>query len=193
VAVLLAGAALPLIFNRQLFERRPAAAPAPPTASATSDLPAAAASTGPSADARQDPEPAQRRIEAPPAAPRSARSAAAPAKARGDIISISANSYRVGPHKNFAEIHVSRVGAGSDTSFAWWTEPASALPDIDFVPQARAVQLLSKRSRTATLYVKLVANVSRKHPALFYVVIGEPANGTSLGRVTRTAISLPAQ
>ena len=48
VAVLLAGAALPLIFNRQLFERKPAAAAAPQTAIVTSDLPAAAASTGPS-------------------------------------------------------------------------------------------------------------------------------------------------
>ena len=193
-AVLLAGAALPLIFNRQLFERNPAADAAPQTANVTSDLSAAAASTGPAADARQEPEPAERRIEAPQAAPRSGRSGAAPVKPRGDTISISANSYRVEPHKNFAEIHVRRAfGPGSDTSFAWWTEPASALPDIDFVPQARTIQLLSKRSRTATLFIKLVPTVSRKHPALFYVVIGEPANGTSLGRVTRTAIVLPAQ
>ena len=42
-------------------------------------------------------------------------------------------------------------------------------------------------------FVKLVPNASRKHSAVFYVVIGEPSGGTSLGRVTRAAIVLPAQ
>ena len=84
-------------------------------------------------------------------------------------------------------------GSGSDTSFIWWTEAASAQPGIDYVPQPRTVQLVSKRSRMASLFVKLVPNATRKRSSVFFIVIGEPADGTSLGRVTRTTISLPVQ
>jgi hypothetical protein len=45
----------------------------------------------------------------------------------------------------------------------------------------------------ASLFVKMVPNASRKHSAVFYVVIGEPGDGIALGRVTRTAVVLPAQ
>lgn len=112
----------------------------------------------------------------------------------GDSITLSAKSYRVGIHKNFAELHVRRSFASeSDTSFSWWTEPSTALPDADYVPQSRTIQVLSKRNQMASLFVKMVPNAARKHAAVFYVVIGEPANGTSLGRITRTAVELPAQ
>jgi len=118
---------------------------------------------------------------------------AAPAKP-ADSVGIAAGNYRIGAHKNFAEIHVRRSnGSGAETTFAWWTEPGSALPGTDYVAQGRTVQLLSARSQMATLYVKLVPNVSRKHRAEFYVVIAEPGSGVSLGRVTRAAVVLPPQ
>ena len=119
--------------------------------------------------------------------------AAAPAKP-ADSIGIAAGNYRIGAHQNFAEIHVRRSnGSGGEATFAWWTEPGSALPGTDYVAQGRTVQLLSARSQMATLYVKLVPNVSRKHRAEFYVVIAEPGSGVSLGRVTRAAVTLPPQ
>ncbi|GAC1667272.1 MAG: hypothetical protein NVS9B2_08510 [Steroidobacteraceae bacterium] len=221
MALLLAGASLPVIFNRHLFEGKPApetvsktarlVADIPPAAASPGpsiDIPPAAASPGPSIDVRPaaaspgpsiDVRPAakaapKRRTEAPQPAPRSPRLRAAPAQPRSDTVGIAANFYRVEAHKNFAEIHVQRAhGSGSDTSFIWWTEAASAQPGIDYVPQPRTVQLVSKRSRMASLFVKLVPNATRKHSSVFHVVIGEPADGTSLGRVTRTTISLPVQ
>ena len=84
-------------------------------------------------------------------------------------------------------------GSGGEATFAWWTEPGAALPGTDYVAQGRSVQLLSAHSQTATLYVKLVPNVSRKHRAEFYVVIAEPGSGVSLGRVTRATVVLPPQ
>jgi hypothetical protein len=39
------------------------------------------------------------------------------------------------------------------------------------------------------LFVRIVPN-ARKHSAVFYVVIGDPGNGATLGRVARTAILL---
>ena len=107
---------------------------------------------------------------------------------------MSTNSYRVGAHKNFAEIHVRHANAaGGDMTFTWWTEPGTAMPGADYVAQERTIQLLSERNQLASLFVKLVPDVSRKHHAVFYVVIAEPSNGAILGRVTRAAIVLPAQ
>ncbi len=194
MALLLAGAALPVIYDRLLFEGKPAAESVSKTARLVAEIPPAAASPGPSIDVRPAAEAAPRRTEAPQPAPRSPRPRAAPAQPRSDTVGIAASFYRVEAHKNFAEIHVQRAhGSGSDTSFVWWTEAASAQPGIDYLPQPRTVQLVSKRSRMASLFVKLVPNATRKHSSVFHVVIGEPADGTSLGRVTRTTISLPVQ
>ena len=114
-------------------------------------------------------------------------------KARSNGISLSAGVYRVGFRQNFAELHVYRSpGAPGSTSFVWWTEPASAAAGIDFVPQARITQLLPAGTHAASLFIRLLPNASRKHSAVFYVVIGEPGNGASLGRARRTAVVLPA-
>ena len=165
--------------NRQLFEREIVAAPLLKTAANPSKAPESAA-----------PAPVPEAAQAPPRpVPRNLKAAAAPLQT--DTLSLSTRSYRVGS-RNFAEMHVRRSGGSdSDTSFTWWTEPSSAMPGTDYIPQARTVQMMSKRRQTASLFVKLVPNATRKHSAVFYVVIGEPSNGTALGRVTRTAVILP--
>ena len=105
-------------------------------------------------------------------------------------ISISASTYRIRSREHFAEIHVRRSSeSDSDTSFVWWTEPWSAKPGSDYVPQARTSQFVSKGTHTVSLFVRIVPN-ARKHSALFYVVIGDPGNGATLGRIARTAILL---
>jgi tRNA A-37 threonylcarbamoyl transferase component Bud32 len=202
LAVVIAAAALAVFYHRQPLEHKtlagaavsPTAADGPiapgpaaldsstPRASpgtTTGTAPAAAAVAPPAA---QSPQPTARR-----------GAAAAPAKT-ADSVSIAAGNYRIGAHQNFAEIHVRRSnGSGGEATFAWWTEPGSALPGTDYLAQGRTVQLLSARSQMASLFVKLVPNVSRKHRAEFYVVIAEPGRGASLGRVTRAAVVLPPQ
>jgi len=42
----------------------------------------------------------------------------------------------------------------------------------------------------ASLFVRLVPR-ARDHSAAFYVAIGEPSSGTTLGRVARTTVLLP--
>jgi serine/threonine protein kinase len=198
LAVLLVGAGLWILSNHP-FERRTVVGAAPTAASMTiaPSPPVAPAPTESAAQGRKVLDSPEKRTETPQPSSRPARSPAsnaAPAKARTDSISLSAKSYRVGVHKNFAELHVRRSFASdSDTSFSWWTEPSTALPDADYVPQGRTIQVLSKRNQMASLFVKMVPNASRKHSAVFYVVIGEPGDGTALGRLTRTAVVLPAQ
>jgi hypothetical protein len=106
-------------------------------------------------------------------------------------VSISADTHTIGSRDNFAEIHVRRSsGFDGDTTFVWWTEPSSAKPGIDYVPQARMIQLLPKGSHVASLFIRIIPNASRKHSAMFYVTIADPSNDT-VGHLARTAILLP--
>jgi hypothetical protein len=105
-------------------------------------------------------------------------------------ISISAGYYKFRSRQHFAEIHVRRSsGSDGDASFIWWTEPSSALPGVDYVSQPRMAQFLPNGTHMASLFVRLVPH-ARKHSAAFYVAIGEPSKGTSLGRVARTTLLL---
>jgi serine/threonine protein kinase len=110
-----------------------------------------------------------------------------------DSVSISAGTYRVRSGGTFAEIHVRRSSlSDGDTSFIWWTEDSSAKFGVDYIPQGRTTQVISRGQRQTSLFVKIIPNASRKRPAAFYVAIGEPSDGSSLGSVARTAILLPA-
>jgi serine/threonine protein kinase len=116
----------------------------------------------------------------------------APDVEKPNKLSISSGAYRIGAGQHFAEIHVRRSSRSAGvTSFAWWTEPSSAMPGTDFVPQARVTQFLPSGRSIATLFVKILPNASRNRSAVFFVVIGEPSDGTSLGRITRTSVRLP--
>jgi serine/threonine protein kinase len=108
-------------------------------------------------------------------------------------ISIAADNYKMRSGQKFAEIRV-RGSAGSeeDTSFGWWTEPSTAEPGVDYVAQDRITQWLPRGKRMASLFIRLLPNPARTHPAVFYVVIGEPGNDAALGRA-RTAVELPAK
>jgi hypothetical protein len=110
-----------------------------------------------------------------------------------NTIEIGARSYFIRPDLNFAEIRVHRsFGFEDEATFEWWTDPGSAQAGSDYVPQARTTHVFFKGLRGASVFVKILANPARKSARVFYVVIGNPSAGNSLGRVTRTAIRLPA-
>jgi hypothetical protein len=112
-------------------------------------------------------------------------------KGKLNKISISADTHTIGSRDNFAEIHVRRSsGFDGDTTFVWWTEPSSAKPGIDYVPQTRMIQLLPKGSHLASLFIRIFPTASRKHFAMFYVTIADPSKDT-VGHLVRTAILLP--
>jgi len=153
------------------------------------------APTAPTPPGPQDVSPAENTAQAAqtPSLPRRAGTGAALSANRPESnnISISAGHYRIGSRQNFAEIKVRRSpSSDGDTSFVWWTEPSSALPGVDYVPQPRMTQHLPNGSHMASLFVRLVPR-ARDHSAAFYVAIGEPSSGTTLGRVARTTVLLP--
>jgi serine/threonine protein kinase len=110
-----------------------------------------------------------------------------------NTIEIGARAYSIRSDQNFTEIRVHRsFGFEDDATFEWWTEPASAQAGLDYVPQTRTTHVFYKGLRSVSVFVKVLANPARKSTGVFYVVIGNPSKGNSLGSVTRTAIQLPA-
>jgi serine/threonine protein kinase len=96
-------------------------------------------------------------------------------------IDLASASYRVLPGANFAEVRVRRTSASDRSSFEWWTEESTALSGVDYVPQPPARITFQRGSRTASLFVKLLADSARKDSAKFNVVVGDTSKGTLVG------------
>jgi serine/threonine protein kinase len=172
--------------------------PSDSSSSAASDSPSAipspSSSAAPAAASPPVTQAATSRSGTADAAERRPKLPAAIHTQNASVIGISAEGYKIRRGQNFAEIHVHRSPGGErDTSFAWWTEPSTAKPGVDYAAQDRVTQMLPAGKHMASLFVRLIPNPARDRPAVFYVVIGEPGNGASLGRVTRTAVELPAK
>jgi tRNA A-37 threonylcarbamoyl transferase component Bud32 len=106
-------------------------------------------------------------------------------------IGVVSASYSIGHGGKFAEIRVRRSsGSKGGTTVDWWTEPGSALAGTDYVAQAPATISFPAGAHTMTLFIKLVPNASRKRTGVFYVVLGNPSSGSSLGTVSKAAVSL---
>jgi len=104
-------------------------------------------------------------------------------------ISLSADKYVVFPGHASAEFEVHRTGGASgDVSFVWWTQGSGATPGRDYVSGTPKTAHLLDGVDTLHLSVPILANRSRKHTELFYVVIGKPGGGASLGSVRRAAV-----
>jgi len=126
-------------------------------------------------------------LPAPRPAPRPVSKNAGVAK-----ISLFAGRYRVRAGQNFAEIRVRRPSGSDADRFVWWTEPSSAKPGVDYVPQDRTIRVLPKGERNATLFVKLIPHASRSRSEIFYIAMNGLNNTSPKGGVTRAAILLPA-
>jgi len=104
-------------------------------------------------------------------------------------ISLSTDEYVVFPGQASAEIQVHRTGgAGGDISFVWWTQGSGARPGQDYASGTRKLAHMVDGADTLNLSVPILANPSRKHTELFYVVIGKPGGGASLGSIRRAAV-----
>jgi serine/threonine protein kinase len=111
--------------------------------------------------------------------------------ARPPALTISVDGYQVSSGHRFVEIRVHRNELQKNSSFAWWTESATAKEDVDYVHQAKAIQTFSTERRSTRLYVKLLPDSERSQRDYFYVAIAQPGRGRSSDQVTRAQIWLP--
>jgi hypothetical protein len=115
--------------------------------------------------------------------------AASPHHADPGEISLSADKYVVFPGHASADIEVHRTGgAGGEVSFVWWTQASGARPGRDYVSGTPKIAHVPDGVETLHLSVPILANPSRRHTELFYVVIGKPGGGASLGGTRRAAV-----
>ena len=105
-------------------------------------------------------------------------------------LTISVDGYHVSWGDHFVEIRVHRNQL-QNASFAWWTEPATARPDVDYVHQAKAIQTFPSDRRSTRFYVKLLPDSERLQRGYFYVAIAQPGGGHTSHNVTRVQIWLP--
>jgi hypothetical protein len=92
---------------------------------------------------------------------------------------------------HFAEIRLQRNRLQKNSPFTWWTEPATAKPDVDYVPEAVAVQTFPAGYRTTRLYVRLLPQSLRSQRSYFYIAIAQPGPYQTPATVIRRQVWLP--
>jgi eukaryotic-like serine/threonine-protein kinase len=112
------------------------------------------------------------------------------AKATPLVISVEPSQVRADDH--FAEIRLHRNVLQKNSAFTWWTEPATAKPGVDYVPETVAVQTFPDGFHSARLYVRLLPQSMRSQRSFFYVAIAQPGAHQAPGTVIRRQIWLPS-
>jgi hypothetical protein len=132
--------------------------------------------------------------EVPESAPTTAAAAPAPSPipdppARGpQLLSLSSDQYIVYPNQKMAEISVQRtLEDAGDASFIWWTKASGAKADEDYIAGQPKLAQMPDGVAAVKLYVPIIANPSRRHIEMFYVLIGKPG-GADLGPIRRAAV-----
>ena len=110
---------------------------------------------------------------------------------RQSTSTISIDGYQVSIGDRFVEIRVHRDRLRKNASFAWWTEPATAKRDVDYVHQAKAIQTFAPEQRSTRFYVKLLPDSGRLQRDYFYVAIAQPGHARNSDAVKRVQIWLP--
>jgi eukaryotic-like serine/threonine-protein kinase len=103
---------------------------------------------------------------------------------------LTVDGYHLSSGNHFVEVRVHRNQL-QNSSFAWWTEPATARQDVDYVHQAKAIQTFPSDRRSTRFYVKLLPDSGRLQRDYFYVAIAQPGSGHTSKNVTRVQIWLP--
>jgi len=115
--------------------------------------------------------------------------AGAAARAIPPMISVEPSQVRSDDH--FAEIRLHRNLLQKNSSFTWWTEPATAKPDVDYVPEAVAIQTFPAGYRATRLYVRLLPQSIRPQRSFFYVAIAQAGLHGTPASVIRRRVWLP--
>jgi serine/threonine protein kinase len=113
------------------------------------------------------------------------------AAARAIPLAISVEPSQVRSDDHFAEIRLHRTLLQKNSSFTWWTEPATAKPDVDYVPEAVAMQTFPAGYRSTRLYVRLLPQSLRSQRSYFYIAIAQPGAHQGPATVIRRQIWLP--
>ncbi len=137
------------------------------------------------------------RVAAANAIPLAAAQAAqsAPVAATGAVgprVEFAATSYEVSGNEPAARIVVRRLdgSADSDVSFSWWTEGASARPDVDYASLGRRIERIPAGTDKITVYVPIISNPQRNPLSRFYVALGDPDASAAAAPNARASVTI---
>jgi hypothetical protein len=90
-----------------------------------------------------------------------------------------------------ARIVVQRLGTtDGDISFSWWTEGASAQPDVDYASLGRRIERIPSGTDKITVYVPIISNPQRSRLSQFYVALSEAGSATTAAPATRATVTI---
>jgi len=122
------------------------------------------------------------------------RSAPATLAADASRVGFAAASYDVAAGEPAARLVVRRLGnTDGELSFIWWTEAASARPDIDYAELGRRVEKIPSGADRITLFVPIISNPQRGRPSRFYVALDDTGSAGAASIVapeTRAAVTI---
>jgi serine/threonine protein kinase len=110
---------------------------------------------------------------------------------RPSPLMVSVDGYQISSGDRYVEIRVHRNQLRRNSSFEWWTEPASARQGVDFVRQTKAIQTFPAGGLSTRFYVKLLPESGRSQPDFFYIAIAQPGHDRTPGKITRAQVWLP--
>lgn len=135
---------------------------------------AVAAASAPSAATASDPD---------------ASGSATPIRSR---IELAADTIEVPLTDPAARVIVRRKGnLHGNVTFTWWTESGTAKPGQDFMAVAPHPEVIEPGQSSASLFIPVVGDSTRRQPKSFYVVISDPSAGVALGARTLTMVTIP--
>jgi serine/threonine protein kinase len=125
--------------------------------------------------------------------PRAAAASPSPnGEASASRIELAADRVEVPPADPAARVVVRRKGGlHGAASFSWWTEAGTARPEHDFIAVAPRHETIEDGKTSVNLFIPVVGDANRRDPKNFYVVIGDPGSGASLGARTLTLVTIP--
>ena len=106
-------------------------------------------------------------------------------------MAFAATSYAVSGSEPAARIVVQRLGStDGDLSFSWWTEGASAQPDVDYASLGRRIERIPSGVDKLTVYVPIISNPQRSRLSQFYVALGEAGSAGTAAPSVRATVTI---
>jgi serine/threonine protein kinase len=106
-------------------------------------------------------------------------------------VDFAATSFEVAGNEPAARIVVRRLGGtDGDISFSWWTEGASARPDVDYASLGRRIERIPAGTDKITVYVPIISNPQRNPLSRFYVALGEADASAAAAPNARASVTI---
>jgi hypothetical protein len=174
----------------------PIAAPVPPASAVTA---VAAATAAPAAAATPAPAAPAAKVKAAQVAVAGNLDAAGGANGTAGSnaaphVAFAAQSYAVSVGDPAARIVVQRLGnPDGELSFVWWTEAASAEPDVDYASLGARTEHMASGQDKMTVYIPIISNPLRTQTTQFHVALVDGSSHRLDGNAQSTRATVTIQ